>query len=66
MEVLFTVDERITDGFYFTKSIKLFQDLLIHPEALLSRPEVPPKPMSKREYKRARKASAQTTPKSDR
>ncbi|NCC12606.1 MAG: 2-oxoacid:acceptor oxidoreductase [Spirochaetia bacterium] len=66
MEVGFTVDERITDGFYFTKSIKLFQDLLANPEVLLSRAEVPPRPMSKREYKRSRKASAQTTPKNDR
>ncbi|MPM44593.1 hypothetical protein SDC9_91272 [bioreactor metagenome] len=66
MEVGFTVDERITDGFYFTKSIKLFQDLLANPEVLLSRAEIPPKPLSKREYKRSRKASAQTAPASGR
>lgn len=66
MEVGFTVDERITDGFYFTKSIKLFQELLSHPETLLKRPELPPGPVSKREYKRARKASARTAPTSDR
>lgn len=66
MEVGFTVDERITDGFYFTKSIKLFQELLSHPEMLLKRPDLPPGPLSKREYKRARKASAQTAPTNDR
>lgn len=33
----FTVDERIADGYYFSKTIKLFKDLLENPE-LLDRP----------------------------
>ncbi|HHT80915.1 MAG TPA: 2-oxoacid:acceptor oxidoreductase [Spirochaetales bacterium] len=61
MEVGFTVDERITDGFYFTKSIKLLQDLLNNPQLLTVKPILPPPPLSKKEYrqklKAARKAS---------
>ncbi len=30
----FTIDERIADGFYFAKSIKLLQHILLHPEIL--------------------------------
>ncbi len=37
VELGFTVDERIADGFYFSKSIKLLQYLLQNPE-LLERP----------------------------
>ena len=33
----FTVDERIADGYYYSKSIKLLKYLLEHPE-LLERP----------------------------
>jgi hypothetical protein len=50
MEVGFTVDERITDGFYFTKSIKIMQDLLNNPQALMERPVLPPKPLTKQEF----------------
>ncbi|MDT4761861.1 2-oxoacid:acceptor oxidoreductase [Sphaerochaeta sp. PS] len=57
MEVGFTVDERITDGFYFTKSIKLLQDLLNEPVLLTMKPTLPPPPLTKKEYKRKRKAS---------
>lgn len=56
MEVGFSVDERITDGYYFTKSIKLFQHLLNDPAQLLQRPNLPPPPMSKKQFKRARKS----------
>lgn len=56
MEVGFTVDERITDGFYFAQSIKLFQELLNNPEKLMERPTLPPPPLTKREYRRALKA----------
>ncbi|MGE4584253.1 MAG: 2-oxo acid dehydrogenase subunit E2 [Sphaerochaeta sp.] len=56
MEVGFTVDERITDGFYFTKSIKLFQELLQNPELLLERPLLPPPPLDKKTYKKSLKA----------
>ncbi len=51
MEVGFTVDERITDGFYFTKSIKLLQDLLDDPVQLTIKPILPPPPLTKKEYK---------------
>ena len=57
MEVGFTVDERITDGFYFTQSIKLLQHLLNNPEELLERPTLPPPPLTKAEYKKKRAAS---------
>lgn len=30
----FTIDERIADGFYFAKSIKVLQHILLHPEIL--------------------------------
>ena len=30
----FTIDERIADGFYFAKSIKILQHILLHPEIL--------------------------------
>ncbi|MDY0287546.1 MAG: 2-oxo acid dehydrogenase subunit E2 [Sphaerochaeta sp.] len=56
MEVGFTVDERITDGFYFTKSIKLFQDLLNDPALLMARPMLPPPPLTKKEYKKKMRA----------
>lgn len=32
--ISFTIDERIADGYYFAKSIKLFKYLLAHPELL--------------------------------
>ena len=57
MEVGFTVDERITDGFYFTKSIKLFQDLLNNPHLLTVKPILPPRPLTKKEYKQKLKAT---------
>jgi len=56
MEVGFTVDERITDGFYFTKSIKLLQDLLNDPVQLTVKPILPPPPLTKNEYKQKLKA----------
>jgi hypothetical protein len=57
MEVAFTVDERITDGFYFAQSIKVLQHLLSNPEELLERPTLPPPPLTKAEYKKKRAAS---------
>ena len=30
----FTIDERIADGFYFAKSIELFKHIILHPELL--------------------------------
>ena len=37
LDIGLTVDERIADGYYYAKSIRLFKHLLAHPE-LLERP----------------------------
>ncbi len=34
MKIAFTIDERIADGYYFAKSIKIFKYLIAHPELL--------------------------------
>lgn len=34
IQLSFTVDERIADGFYFARSIKLMKHLILHPELL--------------------------------
>jgi len=34
MEIGMTIDERIADGFYFAKSIKLFKTIIENPELL--------------------------------
>lgn len=34
MDMRFTLDERICDGFYYASAIKHFLRLLAHPEAL--------------------------------
>ena len=36
-----TVDERIADGYYFSRSVKLLRELIEHPE-LLERPLIEP------------------------
>lgn len=42
MEFTVTLDERISDGFYYLQAIKLFKNLMENPEVLLERPaEVP-------------------------
>ena len=51
-----TVDERITSGFYFIKSMAYFQELLNHPEELEKVPDLPPAPLTKKEYKAKLKA----------
>lgn len=51
-----TVDERITSGFYFIKSMAYFQHLLDHPEELEQVPDLPPAPLTKKEYKAKLKA----------
>ena len=38
MNFTVTLDERISNGFYYIKSIELFKDLLNNPETLLGRP----------------------------
>ena len=37
LEIGLTVDERIADGYYYAKTVKLLKHLLAHPE-LLERP----------------------------
>jgi len=46
-----TVDERVSSGYYFIKSMHVLQDYLLHPEKLEIRPELPPPVLSKKEYK---------------
>ena len=46
-----TVDERITSGFYFIKSLKLLQDLMSNPQELEKVPEIPRDTITKKEYK---------------
>ena len=46
-----TVDERITSGFYFIKSLKLLQDLMNNPAELEKVPEIPRDTITKKEYK---------------
>lgn len=56
MEVGFTVDERVTDGFYFMNTIRTFQELLNNPERLLERPTLPPPPKTKKQFNLEQKA----------
>ena len=37
MELKISLDERIADGFYMGRSLKLFRELLANPETLLTR-----------------------------
>ncbi len=34
VDITFTLDERIADGFYFAKSVNMAQDIALHPEVL--------------------------------
>ncbi|HAL19040.1 MAG TPA: hypothetical protein DCO86_05430 [Spirochaetaceae bacterium] len=58
IKISFTVDERICDGFYFLKSLKVLGDFLFEPEKLLHvpAPEEIPHLMTKKEYKQSLKA----------
>lgn len=56
-----TVDERITSGFYFIKSMAYFQHLLDHPEELEQVPDLPPAQLTKKEYKAKLKAEKKAT-----
>ncbi len=53
LNIGFTVDERISDGYYFIKSLNLLQKIINNPEQLLHTPENIPQraPKNKREYK---------------
>jgi len=52
VEIGATLDERISSGFYFIKSMHVLQDLLSNPQKLLERPELPPRPLTKKEYRK--------------
>ena len=51
LQVGFTVDERVTSGFYFIKSMAMLQDFMNHPELLEQVPEIPVDTITKAEYK---------------
>ena len=58
IELGFTLDERIADGYYFVQSLSRFQQIIKDPEQLLFKPkEILPRPAkSKRELKKRIKA----------
>lgn len=51
-----TVDERITSGFYFVKSMVYFQELLNNPQLLELPPELPDPPLTRKQYNAKKKA----------
>lgn len=53
----FTIDERIADGYYFVKSLNIFQDIINNPEQLFFPPQkIEERPArSKRELKKKKK-----------
>jgi hypothetical protein len=57
MEIGVTVDERISEGFYFIKSMHLLQDYLNNPEKLMERPTIPSPTPTLKEVKRYRRAA---------
>ena len=46
-----TIDERISSGFYFIKSMGILQHLLNHPEELEKAPVLPPPPLTRKQYR---------------
>lgn len=52
VEIGATLDERVSSGFYFVKSIYVLQDLLDHPEKLEEVPVLPPPPLTRKEWKK--------------
>ncbi len=52
VEIGMTVDERISSGFYFVKSMQILQEYLNNPSLLEEKPILPPPNLSKREYRR--------------
>lgn len=51
MQIGFSVDERVTSGFYFIKSMLMLQDLLNHPAELEKVPDLPQDTPTKAQYK---------------
>lgn len=57
MEIGVTVDERIADGFYFTKSMAMLQEYLNNPEKLMEVPVLPAASPSTKEVRKKRRAA---------
>jgi len=55
IQIGFTVDERVTSGFYFIKSMAMLQDFMDDPSLLEKVPEIPRDTMTKAEFKAFRK-----------
>ena len=51
MDIGVTLDERISDGFYFIRTMQMLQDYLNHPEKLMERPVLPPPLATEKEVK---------------
>ncbi|HZJ88474.1 MAG TPA: 2-oxo acid dehydrogenase subunit E2 [Sphaerochaeta sp.] len=56
LEIGVTIDERITDGYYLVKSMRVLQEHLLNPELLLDRPTLPAPPLTRREYRKRLRA----------
>ena len=56
IEMGMTVDERISSGFYFMKSIQVLQNYLNNPALLLEKPQLPPATLTKEQWKAKVKA----------
>ncbi len=56
LEIGVTIDERITDGYYLVKSMRVLQEHLLNPELLLDRPTLPSPPLTRREYRKGLRA----------
>ncbi len=56
MDIGVTVDERISEGFYFIKSMEMLQHYLNKPQLLMERPVVPPSPPPAKEKRGRKKA----------
>ena len=51
LQIRVTVDERVTSGFYFIKSLAMLQDFMNDPSLLEKVPEIPRDTMTKAEFK---------------
>ncbi len=60
VEIGITVDERISSGFYFVKSMQILQKYLNNPKLLEEKPELPAPVLTKREYRNKLRAEKKT------
>lgn len=56
LQVGLTIDERICDGLYYARSIKRIKNYLLDATALCEHYTLPPKPLTKKELKKQKKA----------